>query len=37
MTCPVRCLEIDVGSPRLVNRGQFGVDGDEEGQMIAGQ
>ena len=37
ITCPVRFLEVDVGSPRPINRGQFGVDGDEEGQMIAGQ
>ena len=36
-TCPVRFLEVDVGSPRLVNRCQFGVDGGEDGQMIAGQ
>ena len=34
MTYPVRFLEVDVG---LINRGQFGVDGDEDGQMIAGQ
>ena len=37
MTCPVRFLEVDVGSTRPNNRGQFGVDGDEDGQMIAGQ
>ena len=37
ITCPVRFLEVDLGSPRPINRGQFGVDGDEEGQMIAGQ
>ena len=37
MTCPVRLLEVDVGSSRPINRGQFGVDGDEDGQMIAGQ
>ena len=35
--CPVRFLEVDVGSPRPINRGQFGVDGDVDGQMIAGQ
>ena len=37
ITCPVRFLEVDVGTPRPINRGQFGVDGDEDGQMIAGQ
>ena len=37
MSCPVRILEVDVGSPRPINRGQFRVDGDEDGQMIAGQ
>ena len=37
MTCPVRFLEVDVGKPRLINRGQIGVDGDEDGQMIAGR
>ena len=37
ITCPVRFLEVDVGSPRPNNRGQFGVDGDEDGQMISGQ
>ena len=36
-TCPVRFVEVNVGSPRPNNRGQFGVDGDEDGQMIAGQ
>ena len=35
--CPVRFLEDDVGSSRLINRGQFGDDGDEDGKMIAGQ
>ena len=35
--CSVRFLEVDVGSPRPINRGQFGVDGDEDGQIIAGQ
>ena len=34
ITCPVRLLEVDVGSPRPINRGQFRVDGDEDGQMI---
>ena len=33
--CLVRFLEVDVGLPRPINRGQFGV--DEDGQMIAGQ
>ena len=37
ITCPVRCLEVDVGSPRRINRGQFGFHGDEDGQMITGQ
>ena len=37
MTCPVRFIEVDVGLTRPFNRGQFGVDGDEDGQMIAGQ
>ena len=37
ITCPVNFLEVDVGSPRPINRGQFGVDGDEAGQMILGQ
>ena len=37
ITCPVRFLEVDVGSLRPINHGQFGVDGDEDGQMIAGQ
>ena len=32
--CPVRFLEVDVGSPRPINHGQFGVDGDEDGQKI---
>ena len=35
IACPVRFLEVDVGSPRPINRGRLGVDGD--GQMIAGQ
>ena len=29
--CPVRILDIDIGSP------MFGVDGNVDGQMIAGQ
>ena len=37
MTCPVRFLEVDVGSPRLINRGQFRVVGGDDGQMIVGQ
>ena len=37
IACPVRFLEVDVGSPRHINQGQFGVDGNEDGQMIAGQ
>ena len=37
ITCQVRFLEVDVGSTRPINRGQFGVDGDEDGQMTAGQ
>ena len=37
MMCPVRIPEVDVCSPRPINRGQVGVDGDEDGQMIAGQ
>ena len=37
ITCQVRFLEVDVGSPRPINRGQFGVDGDEGGLVIAGQ
>ena len=36
ITCPVRFLEV-VGSPRSINRGQFSADGDDDGQMIAGQ
>ena len=32
--CTVRFLEVDVGSPRP--SGQFGIDGDEDRQMIAG-
>ena len=30
-------LEADVSSPWPINRGQFAVDGDEDGQMITGQ
>ena len=37
ITCPVRFLEVDVGSPRPIKRGQIGVDGDDGGQKIAGQ
>ena len=37
IACPDRFFEVDVGSPMPINRGQFGVDGDEDGQMIAGQ
>ena len=37
ITCPVRFLEVDVGSPRPIHSGQFGVDGHEDGQIIAGQ
>ena len=37
IACPVRFLEVDVGSPRPINHGVFGVAGDEDGQMIAGQ
>ena len=34
---PVRFLEVDVGSSWPFNHRQFGVDGDEDGQIIAGQ
>ena len=37
ITYPVRFREVDVGSPWPINRGHFGVDGDEDGLMIAGQ
>ena len=37
ITCPVRFLEVDAGSPWPTNRGQFAVDCDEDGQIIAGQ
>ena len=37
MTIPVRFRDVDGGSPRSINRGQFRVDGDEDGQMITGQ
>ena len=37
ITCPVRFREVDVGPPWPINSGQYGVDGDEDGQMIAGQ
>ena len=36
ITCPVGFGKVDVSSLRPINRGQFGVDGDEDGQMIAG-
>ena len=35
ITCPVRFLEVDVGSPRPINRGPFGDVGEEDWQMIA--
>ena len=35
--CPIRFVVVDEGSPRPINRGQFGVGGYEDGQMIAGQ
>ena len=37
MAYPVCFLVVDVVSPRPINRGQFGVDGDEDRKMIAGQ
>ena len=37
IACPGCLLEVVVGSPRPINRGQFRVDGDEDGQMIAVQ
>ena len=37
ITCPVRFLEVDVGSPRPIYHGQVGVDDDEDEQMIAVQ
>ena len=37
ITCPVRFLEVDADSPRPINRGQYGVGGDEDWQMIGGQ
>ena len=37
ITCQVRFLEVDVGSLRPIIRGQFGIGGDEDGQMIADQ
>ena len=37
----IMCLacfhEVDVGSQRPINHGQFGVDCDDDGQKIAGQ
>ena len=35
--CPVNFLEVDVGLLGPINRGQFRVDGDEDGKMTAGQ
>ena len=37
IACQLRFLVADVGSPRPINFGQFGVDGNEDWQMIAGQ
>ena len=37
ISCTFLFLEVDVSSLRPINRGRFGVDGDEDGQMIAGQ
>ena len=37
ITFPVRFREVDVGSLKPINRGQFRVDVDENGQMIAVQ
>ena len=37
IACPVRLIEVDFGSPMPINRGQFGVSGDDDDQMIAGQ
>ena len=34
MTCLDRFLEVFVGSTKPINRGQFGDDGDEDGQMM---
>ena len=34
MTCPVRFLEVDAGSTTPIKRGQSGVDGNEDGQML---
>ena len=36
IVCLVRYLEVYVGMSRPINRGQFGVDVDEDGQMISG-
>ena len=35
ITCQVRFPDVDVGSTIPIICGQFGVDGDEDGQMIA--
>ena len=37
ITCPVCFLEVDVGSPRPINRGLLEIDGDEDGLVTAGQ
>ena len=37
ITLSVRFRDVDVDSPRPIHRGQFRVDGDEDGQLIAGQ
>ena len=36
ITCPVIFLEVDVRSPWTFNRGQFGLNDDKDGQIIAG-
>ena len=33
----VHFLDVDVGSTRPINRGLLGVEGDKDGQIIAGQ
>ena len=35
ITCPFRFHDIDVGSPLSINRGQFEVVGDKDGQVFA--
>ena len=37
ITCSVRFYDVFIGSPWPYNRGQFGVVGDQDGQVIAGQ